>query len=40
MVLINRMVLLQNGLKKVGKSKFAKKVKGKFNKFKESKVGH
>jgi len=30
---------IQNGLKKVGKSKFAKKAKGKFNKFKESKVG-
>ena len=31
--------VIQNGLKKVGKSKFAKKAKGKFNKFKESKVG-
>ena len=30
---------IQKGLKKVGKSKFAKKVKGKFNKFKSSKVG-
>ena len=30
---------IQKGLKKVGKSKFAKKVKGKFNKFKESKAG-
>ena len=30
-------VLLQKGLKKVGKSKFAKKAKGKFNKFKSSK---
>ena len=30
---------IQTGLKNVGKSKFAKKAKGKFNKFKESKVG-